>query len=136
MICSDIEDEVGHLLFRNSIHGGLGCHFFLDVSNEPLKMILPSHFLCMIYTQDEVGTDTTIQFVKNMVMKQPEQMRIDDIFVRAIKYASGAKYEEKVDIKFSALKSSHSKFWRILFEGDTAFFEKLCVFVVYPNKKK
>ena len=110
VICSDVEDEVGHLLFRNSIHGGLGCHFFLEVSNETLNMILPSHFLCMIYTQDKIGTDTTIQFVKNMVMKQPDQMRIDDIFIHAIKYASGAKYEERVDIKFSALKSSHSGF--------------------------
>ena len=90
----------------------------------------------MIYIQDKAEPDHTFQFVKNMVMKQPEQMRIDDTFVRAIKYASGAKYEETVDIKFSALKSSHSRFWRILSVGDTTFFEKLCVFVVYPNKKK
>ena len=85
----------------------------------------------MIYMQDKAGPDHT-----NMMMKQPGQMRIDDIFVCAIKYAFGAKYEERVDIKFSALKSSHSRFWRILSEGDTAFFEILCVFVVHPNKMK
>ena len=63
-------------------------------------------------------------------------MYIDHIFVRAIKYAAGAKYEESVDVKFSAVKSSHSRFWRNLNAGDTAFFEKICVFVVYPNKMK
>jgi hypothetical protein len=60
VICSDIEDEVGHLFFRNTIHGGQGCNFFLEVAREPLKMILPSHFLCMIYMQDKAGPDATI----------------------------------------------------------------------------
>ena len=132
VICSDLQDEVGHLLFRSIIHGGTGCHFFLEVSKEPLKMIPPSHFLCLIYMQ---GT-SRVSLVKNMVMKQPQQMYIDHIFVRAIKYAAGAKYEENVDVKFSAVKSSHSRFWRNLNAGDTAFFEKICVFVVYPNKMK
>eukprot|EP00090_Calanus_glacialis_P026710 TRINITY_DN41990_c0_g1_i1.p2 TRINITY_DN41990_c0_g1~~TRINITY_DN41990_c0_g1_i1.p2 ORF type:complete len:109 (-),score=17.35 TRINITY_DN41990_c0_g1_i1:7-333(-) len=105
--------------------------------------------MSMIYLQEK-GKDSS-KFVKNAVMKQPNDpygnennrnKKIDDIFIRSIKYAVRVENEERYDIRISDLYcdciSTDFQFkpWRKLVVGDTMpYFGGLSFCIIYANKK-